>query len=683
MGLVKYLLAILLLIPSLCFADTHNAASCKVADVTTAITASANGDTVTIPTCAGTDGTWASGITLASDKILTLQGAGYSNTVISHGTVNAITMTGAHRITGIGFVGTTGKSISPRGEGWRIDHCQFSYSGTGTWNCINTLGIPGGVLPTGLIDNNDFQHARIVVDGYAGGNFANMGTRWAEDPVLGTDNQVVIEDNTFYRTSGGGGNVVDSSYAASYAFRYNTVTGTTSIMAHGLQSDNNRGTKNWEIYGNKFTTSPAVFTGVWIRSGTGIIASNLFSGYSYDIVFDDNRAHGQCAGSCTRVGYCGYDPLSDIDGNSDATGYRCRDQIGSGKDTVAWTVLANTPGSTPTLSPAYLFMNRRSTGNIVPYLHNGDGDTIIADRDYYTTTSTTSTDCPANSEGSCTKGVGCGTLANRPTSCTPGVAYWATNQSCTDTTGMVGANPSNPIKGTLYKCNASGQWEAHYTPYTYPHPLRTEEAADPTVQSVYIYALTTVINFSKPITSTSGAAFTVAGLASALTLTCPAVETGAKSMTCTNSRTVYQSEGNGSYGYTGDKVIDAATNPLATIDSSPTAVNMSTEVEEPPALTLTISNHTGAVVTSTPSGLNCGSTCSADFENGTVVTVGGYCLPNYTGFTVGGEHCASNGTVTVNGAKSCTATCTKISPDVSIGSGSAVTLGTGAVGTLY
>lgn len=34
-------------------------------------------------------------------------------------------------------------------------------------------------------------------------------------------------------------------------------------------------------------------------------------------------------------------------------------------------------------------------------------------------------------------------------------------------------------------------------------------------------------------------------------------------------------------------------------------------------------------------------------------------------------------------ARTCTVSCTKISPDVAIGSGAAVTLGSGAVGTLY
>jgi hypothetical protein len=70
-------------------------------------------------------------------------------------------------------------------------------------------------------------------------------------------------------------------------------------------------------------------------------------------------------------------------------------------------------------------------------------------------------------------GVGAGTLAARPTTCTTGVGYWATNQSITNLTGMVGVDPATPVSGTLYKCTATNTWTAFYTPYTFPHPLTT------------------------------------------------------------------------------------------------------------------------------------------------------------------------------------------------------------------
>jgi len=435
---------------------TWTAANPSNTEISSCITAASSGDTIIVP--AGS-ATWTSGINLSSSKLITLQGAGATNTVISHGAITAISLVGAHRISGIGFTLTSsgGTSIEARQQRWRIDHCSFTNSTGSSQYAIQANGTNQTVMPAGLIDNNNFIEGRIDVSGM--GTFLKNSGFWATDPVIGTANQVYIEDNTFYKTVGGGGNVIDSGRASSYVARYNTVKGRTEFMTHGWQDEDERGTRSWEIYGNSFTAASSTFTAIWMRSGTGVIAYNQFSNYSYDITFDDNRAAGSCA-DCDTVKLCS--GLSYADGNILANGWPCRDQIGRGKDAFVWSANTTNPSPVQESSPAYLFVNRRSTGNSSVYAHNGTGAWIQSDRDYYT----------HNASFNGTSGVGCGTLANRPTSCTPGVAYWATNQSCTDTTGMVGANPSNPIKGTLYKCNASGQWETHYTPYTYPHPLR-------------------------------------------------------------------------------------------------------------------------------------------------------------------------------------------------------------------
>jgi hypothetical protein len=68
-------------------------------------------------------------------------------------------------------------------------------------------------------------------------------------------------------------------------------------------------------------------------------------------------------------------------------------------------------------------------------------------------------------------GVGCGPLSGRPATCSPGFAYWATDQSCTNLSGMVGRAPATPISGTLYKCTGTNTWTAYFTPLAYPHPL--------------------------------------------------------------------------------------------------------------------------------------------------------------------------------------------------------------------
>ena len=67
-------------------------------------------------------------------------------------------------------------------------------------------------------------------------------------------------------------------------------------------------------------------------------------------------------------------------------------------------------------------------------------------------------------------GVGYGTKAFMPATCTTGAGYWVTDEGYWNSK-QAGAD------GVLYKCITTDNWTPYYIPYPYPHPLRSGLAA--------------------------------------------------------------------------------------------------------------------------------------------------------------------------------------------------------------
>src|SRR6185436_15457786 len=96
------------------------------------------------------------------------------------------------------------------------------------------------------------------------------------------------------------------------------------------------------------------------------------------------------------------------------------------------------------------------------YADNTNGR-IAANVDYYQQASGVQTSATAPFDG--TTGVGWGTLANRPPSCTAGVAYFATDQgSWNSSTSNPEGRQFNGADGVLYKCASANTWTLYYTP---------------------------------------------------------------------------------------------------------------------------------------------------------------------------------------------------------------------------
>jgi hypothetical protein len=151
--------------------------------------------------------------------------------------------------------------------------------------------------------------------------------------------------------------------------------------------------------------------------------------------------------------------LRPYDQNSATTGYRCVDQPGAGTSNVI-----TDPGGAPgpvawvgnILDPVYQWLNKIN-GGLNEVGNFGQLSTNVAlNRDVYRGTTSFNG----------TTGVGVGTLANRPATCTLFVAYWATDQ------GFWNNKTPGVAAGQLYKCTATNTWTLWYVPYTYPNPLQ-------------------------------------------------------------------------------------------------------------------------------------------------------------------------------------------------------------------
>jgi hypothetical protein len=274
-----------------------------------------------------------------------------------------------------------------------------------------------------------------------------------------------------------------------YTCRFNTLTsfnGTGICSSHGTGWGGRfRGMRQMEVYYNTASTGSQGCDAVdGILSGTGFYLSNHMNavapgatGCNFFLSVDIARFIQNSApwGSCN-----GTEPWDQYPNNSTSA---CLDQPGAGPGAAGSLFSTQTPPTlasnpktacavpgnmcwpSPALDPIYEAGETITGGFQQPIQIATDGTStrILANRDVYGEVSQLAQSSPSSPFNG-TVGTGYGTLANRPTTCTPGVGYWATDQGTWNT---YNSNQG----GVLYICAAANAWSVGYTPYTYPHPL--------------------------------------------------------------------------------------------------------------------------------------------------------------------------------------------------------------------
>ena len=461
-------------------------------DVNSAITRASDGATISFAAGAYTWGNTsinfdnAKGVTLdgrSQSALVTITTPGL--TIAMNGTVSGDN-TKQYRVTGFTFqnapattvfwfYGRTGAILN----NLRFDHNTFSNFDAGSM--VALLGANGPFSTIyGLFDHN-------LLTGSV--NFQLVKTLGVGDPtqisssVRGTIKNTFVEDNVFdfatMRSDTLGAGCVDVWDSASMVFRHNS-TRNCMVTAHGVLHGG--GAMNFELYSNtlKMDSGSVVPNGYRLfhhqGSGEFLAYHNTFVHSTSPINVSAMEIIHYRSASCTDAGYdCSRPRCDGNNPNTDPWKDGRRSPLLTYRGYQCWYQPGRAPngGSNPygTLSPMYTWQNiDLSTGNKVPLTINNSfpgppfvTDHIKPNRDYYDAVSKdaqTSSTSPFNG----TTGMGFGTLANRPTTCTTGsaeepglggVGYWATDTN------------------TLYRCSSTNTWIEEYTPFTYPHPLQT------------------------------------------------------------------------------------------------------------------------------------------------------------------------------------------------------------------
>lgn len=472
----KILFSIIFLTISIsAFAATNNLADCEYNTVNTAIDSAFEGDIIV---CPSDEATWPS--TLAITKGITLKGDGAGSTIITNGITgdrddsHLITYSptapennAIFEIYGFTFDidGQTqflklsnSDHTNPQTEIKIHDNTILNLYDDCSGDDSVTIDITGGSM-FGVFYSNTITGGALLVH-----TDSQQRDNWDDTTFTpGGANSFYFEDNTITvgacATNPSASPTIGSGWGGRYVARYNTFiyTGTGGIFPwfdmHGNQPSSVYSTMGAEVYGNSFSSS--TFTG-----GNTI---RFFSHRGGEAILFWNYA--------TTTNSCS----GDFSLNEEYA-----DNI-STTDHASSLFSGSSDGQPQHISDSYYWNNRYKTTLLVPDLGidccDGTGGYGPDSDCCYNTSGTEgilhNTDWWQHDESfNGTSGMGCG--SELPANCDGNnEGYWLTDQTCSSVSGdNIGANPTIPIQGTLYRCTSPNTWTVYFTPYTYPHPLR-------------------------------------------------------------------------------------------------------------------------------------------------------------------------------------------------------------------
>lgn len=457
------------------------AASCQGAAVQAAIDAAADGDTVQVPAGACT---WSDPVRPSNARGLTLACATPRSCAITvPGTAVLFdTLSGQnarlYRISGFDFRSTSSAAVIwILGNGTltrvRVDDNHFD-------NGANELiAVFFGSTETianyyGVVDHN-----RLT--GSANATLVQIIGDVNPNPPpnqLGSGNNLFVEDNVvaFSAVTNAGKGCLDLWGNGAVVWRRNQ-TVNCLVSSHGVTHAG--GPQNLELYANDLRVDAgAIGSGVedgyrlfhHQGSGTFIAFDNRFtafagkSGSSLEMTHY-RSATPEAAGYPTLMGGLGRcDGTNPRDGNrAGQLGYPCwrqpgRDFAGNLVPMYAWNNAWSDTGARVPLTVADPW------GANAPSVF----DHLAPERDYYNSVAAAPQVSPA-APFSGANGMGFGSLANRPATCTSGA----------ERGGGVGYYAADA--GILYQCVTGNAWVPWYAPYVYPHPLVSGRPAPPPV----------------------------------------------------------------------------------------------------------------------------------------------------------------------------------------------------------